>query len=108
MYNGVGLTSVRGSATNGYVQRNLAHQKPKTKIDYNKEMEKAMAKPSLGRRLALGRARARARTEGGRAPAQARNPAACLCPCAHRCWRGLCVWWLSPSRDPVRAARGLS
>ena len=67
MYNGVGLTSVRGSATNGYVQRNLAHQKPKTKIDYNKEMEKAMAKPSLGR-LALGRARARARRAGERPP----------------------------------------
>ena len=25
MYNGIGLTSVRGSGTNGYVQRNLAH-----------------------------------------------------------------------------------
>ena len=48
MYNGVGLTSVRGTATNGYVQRNLAHSRPKTKVDYNKEMEKAMAKPSLG------------------------------------------------------------
>jgi hypothetical protein len=51
MYNGVGLTSVRGTATNGYVQRNLAHSKPKTKVDYNKEMEKAMAKPSLGETL---------------------------------------------------------
>ena len=71
MYNGVGLTSVRGSATNGYVQRNLAHQKPKTKIDYNKEMEKAMAKPSLGSCRSLGRARARARTGGGRVPALA-------------------------------------
>ena len=25
MYNGIGLTSVRGSGTNGYVQRNMAH-----------------------------------------------------------------------------------
>jgi hypothetical protein len=48
MYNGVGLTSVRGTATNGYVQRNLAHSKPKTKVDYQKELEKALAKPSLG------------------------------------------------------------
>jgi hypothetical protein len=62
MYNGVGLTSVRGSATNGYVQKNLAHQRPKTKVDYNKEMEKAMAKPSLGE---SGAARARARRGGG-------------------------------------------
>jgi hypothetical protein len=76
MYNGVGLTSVRGSATNGYVQRNLAHQKPKTKIDYNKEMEKAMAKPSLGpssvprpctrTRAARGRESARPLTAGHR------------------------------------------
>ena len=49
MYNGVGLTSVRGTATNGYVQRNLAHSKPKVNIDYAKEAEKAYAKPSLGR-----------------------------------------------------------
>ena len=48
MYNGVGLQSVRGTATNGYVQRNLAHVKPRTKVDYNKELEKALAKPSLG------------------------------------------------------------
>lgn len=25
MYNGIGLTTVRGSGTNGYVQRNTAH-----------------------------------------------------------------------------------
>jgi len=48
MYNGVGLTTVRGTATNGYVQRNLAHARPKARVDYAAEMEKAMAKPSLG------------------------------------------------------------
>ena len=48
MYNGVGLTTVRGTATNGYVQRNLAHSRPKARVDYAAEAEKAMAKPSLG------------------------------------------------------------
>ncbi|EKX41648.1 hypothetical protein GUITHDRAFT_88366 [Guillardia theta CCMP2712] len=47
MYNGVGLSTVRGSATNGYVQRNLAHVQGKTRVDYQKELEKGMAKPSL-------------------------------------------------------------
>jgi hypothetical protein len=32
MYNGVGLTTVRGTATNGYVQRNKAFQRPKEKV----------------------------------------------------------------------------
>jgi hypothetical protein len=32
MYNGVGLTSVRGTATNGYVQRNMAFVRPKEKV----------------------------------------------------------------------------
>jgi|LauGreDrversion2_3_1035106.scaffolds.fasta_scaffold434498_1 hypothetical protein len=75
MYNGVGLTSVRGSATNGYVQRNLAHQKPKTKIDYNKEMEKAMAKPSLGP-SSIPRPRTRTRTRADRGRESARPLAA--------------------------------
>ena len=48
MYNGVGLTSVRGTATNGYVQRNLAHARPKDNVDYAQEAEKNYAKPSLG------------------------------------------------------------
>ena len=48
MYNGVGLTSVRGTATNGYVQRNLAHSRPKVNVDYAQEAEKNYAKPSLG------------------------------------------------------------
>jgi len=32
MYNGVGLTTVRGTATNGYVQRNMAFMRPKEKV----------------------------------------------------------------------------
>ena len=28
MYNGIGLTTARGSGTSGYVQKNLSHVKP--------------------------------------------------------------------------------
>jgi len=28
MYNGIGLTTARGSGTSGYVQKNLSHIKP--------------------------------------------------------------------------------
>lgn len=39
-YNGVGLTTPRGSGTNGYVQRNFALLKPKQEVfDYNKPEE---------------------------------------------------------------------
>ena len=40
MYNGIGLSTVRGSGTSGYVQRNLSHvpaTKEKRKIDYKTE-----------------------------------------------------------------------
>ena len=39
MYNGIGLTTPRGSGTNGYVQRNLAFRtdKPIQKVQYNYE-----------------------------------------------------------------------
>lgn len=40
MYNGIGLSTARGSGTNGYVQRNLSlirHHKDKT--DYKSEEE---------------------------------------------------------------------
>ncbi len=38
MYNGIGLTTTRGSATNGYVQRNLAHLfLNKNKVKYHTE-----------------------------------------------------------------------
>jgi hypothetical protein len=46
MYNGVGLRTVRGTATNGYVQKSLAFIPKKSQIEYNKELEKALAKPS--------------------------------------------------------------
>ena len=42
MYNGIGLTTVRGSGTSGYVQRNLSHvpaTKEKRKIDYKTEAD---------------------------------------------------------------------
>ncbi|KAI9103248.1 hypothetical protein DFS34DRAFT_642105 [Phlyctochytrium arcticum] len=32
MYNGIGLSTARGSGTNGYVQRNLSTLKPRTKF----------------------------------------------------------------------------
>ena len=35
MYNGIGLLTPRGSGTNGYVQKNLSHVRPKTqRVDY--------------------------------------------------------------------------
>ncbi|XP_053207369.1 serine/arginine repetitive matrix protein 2-like [Panonychus citri] len=38
MYNGIGLQTPRGSGTNGYVQRNLAHiHKSKNKVEYKTE-----------------------------------------------------------------------
>ena len=40
MYNGIGLQTVRGSGTNGYVQRNLSFIKNhKDKVDYKSEEE---------------------------------------------------------------------
>lgn len=40
MYNGIGLTTARGSGTNGYVQRNLAFvHNAKDKIKYKTEEE---------------------------------------------------------------------
>jgi hypothetical protein len=40
MYNGIGLTTARGSGTNGYVQRNLSTiPRNKQKIDYKTEEE---------------------------------------------------------------------
>ena len=47
-------------------------------------------------------AHAHARGQGaGECPPWPRDTEACLFPCAHRRWRGLCAWWLSPARDPV-------
>ena len=40
MYNGIGLTTQRGSGTNGYVQRNLSFvQQKKDRINYKTEDE---------------------------------------------------------------------
>eukprot|EP00282_Hemiselmis_andersenii_P011623 CAMPEP_0114122808 /NCGR_PEP_ID=MMETSP0043_2-20121206/7890_1 /TAXON_ID=464988 /ORGANISM="Hemiselmis andersenii, Strain CCMP644" /LENGTH=188 /DNA_ID=CAMNT_0001215543 /DNA_START=220 /DNA_END=783 /DNA_ORIENTATION=- len=50
MYNGVGLRTVRGSATSGHVQKNLAHQPQRPKQDYQKDMEKGMSKSSIASR----------------------------------------------------------
>ncbi|CAG9312115.1 unnamed protein product [Blepharisma stoltei] len=46
MYNGVGLTTPRGSGTSGYVQKNLAYiQKPTTRADFQKELAAIKANP---------------------------------------------------------------
>lgn len=40
MYNGIGLTTARGSGTNGFVQRNLSFvRKHKDRVDYKTEEE---------------------------------------------------------------------
>lgn len=44
MYNGIGLQTVRGSGTNGYVQRNLGHVRHQRKrVNYQKEMDMLQA-----------------------------------------------------------------
>lgn len=40
MYNGIGLDTVRGTGTNGYVQRNLSHVRiTKEKVEYKPDEE---------------------------------------------------------------------
>lgn len=40
MYNGIGLTTPRGTGTNGYVQRNLSHVPVKReRVEYVKDVE---------------------------------------------------------------------
>ena len=40
MYNGIGLSTVRGSGTNGYVQRNLSQVRgTRDRVDYKTEEE---------------------------------------------------------------------
>ena len=55
MYNGIGLSTVRGSGTNGYVQRNSAHiskgrqeEKFKTEEDIRRLDAQANREPNLG------------------------------------------------------------
>lgn len=45
MYNGIGLTTVRGSGTNGYVQRNLSFVRRRQKFKTLEETE--FAKPAI-------------------------------------------------------------
>lgn len=51
MYNGIGLTTARGSGTSGYVQKNLSSiNKSRQKVDYRTEediqrMEAALNRP---------------------------------------------------------------
>ena len=50
MYNGIGLNTVRGSGTNGYVQKNASYVRPKKeRIDYNTE-EQIQKSEALTRR----------------------------------------------------------
>jgi len=51
MYNGIGLSTVRGSGTNGYVTKNLSYVRPsKDKVNYKTEedIKKAEAQISRG------------------------------------------------------------
>lgn len=52
MYNGIGLSSVRGSGTNGYVQRNFSHvrKKPGRQETYRTDEEIARAEQQLNRK----------------------------------------------------------
>ena len=50
MYNGIGLTTPRGSGTNGHVQRNWALVKPRVKEkNYRTETELAVLDASVNR-----------------------------------------------------------
>lgn len=44
MYNGIGLTTARGSGTNGYVQRNMAFVKDRPRQQYNTERTQPVQK----------------------------------------------------------------
>lgn len=44
MYNGIGLTTARGSGTNGHVQRNWAFVRPGKKDNINYKTEEDLAK----------------------------------------------------------------
>ena len=46
MYNGIGLTTPRGSGTSGYVQKNLAFVKPKEKTNYKDILQQFKDSPA--------------------------------------------------------------
>ena len=51
MYNGIGLATVRGSGTNGYVQRNLAHVSHlKERVNYHTEGDMTAGERMIGRK----------------------------------------------------------
>lgn len=51
MYNGIGLTTPRGSGTNGYIQKNLSALPPKReKINYQTEADIARMEKALERK----------------------------------------------------------
>jgi len=43
MYNGIGLTTPRGSGTNGYVQKNWSHVSRKSNVEYRNEQKRVEA-----------------------------------------------------------------
>ena len=50
MYNGIGLTTARGSGTNGYVQRNMGFvRNTKDRVDYKTEEDIKRAEKQLQR-----------------------------------------------------------
>ena len=51
MYNGIGLSTVRGSGTNGYVQRNLAHVSHlKERVNYHMEGDMTAGERMISRK----------------------------------------------------------
>lgn len=51
MYNGIGLSTVRGSGTNGYVQRNLAHVSHlKERVNYASEADMTAGERMINRK----------------------------------------------------------
>jgi len=50
MYNGIGLSTPRGSGTNGYIQKNLGFVKPRPKIEYRPPPEEEDQKLQLRRK----------------------------------------------------------
>ena len=52
MYNGIGLTTPRGSGTSGYVQKNLSFVKPKVKTNYKDILQQFKESPAPSKRKA--------------------------------------------------------
>ena len=49
MYNGIGLTTARGSGTNGYVQKSLAHVRTNKRVEYKDAEHRERMQRSLNR-----------------------------------------------------------